>query len=62
MSGDTITLGAIASTMMFCDGPAGDQEMGTLAVLKESAKFVLDGNKLTITSADGKSMIVLARK
>ncbi len=62
VKGDTITFGAIASTMMFCEGPVGDQEMGTLTVLKESAKFVLDGNKLTITSADGKSMIVLARK
>jgi heat shock protein HslJ len=61
VSGDTITFGAIASTMMFCEGPAGDQEMGTLTVLKDSAKFVLEENKLTITSGDGKSVIVLAR-
>lgn len=59
---DTLTLGPVMSTMMFCEGPVGDQEMGTLAVLKDSAKFVLDGDKLTITSADGSSVIVLARK
>lgn len=62
VSGDTITFGPIMSTMMACLNQSGDQEMGTLAVLKESAKFVLDGNKLTITSGDGKSEIVLARK
>jgi heat shock protein HslJ len=59
---DTLTLGPVMSTMMFCEGPVGDQEMGTLAVLKDSAKFVLDGDKLTITSADGNSVIMLARK
>ena len=62
VKGDTLTLGPIMSTMMFCEGPVGDQEMGTLAVLKDSAKYVLDGDKLTITSADGNAVIVLARK
>ncbi len=62
VKGDTLTLGPVMSTMMFCEGPVGDQEMGSLAVLKESAKFVLDSDNLTITSADGNSMIVLARK
>ena len=62
VKGDTLTLGPVMSTMMFCEGPVGNQEMGSLAVLKESAKFVLDGDTLTITSADGNSMIVLARK
>jgi hypothetical protein len=31
-------------------------------VLQESAKFALDGDRLSITSADGASMIVLERK
>src|SRR6185369_10806025 len=35
---DTLTLGPIMSTMMFCEGPVGDQETGTLTVLKDSAK------------------------
>jgi heat shock protein HslJ len=59
---DTITFGPVMSTMMFCEGPVGDQEMATIAVLQESATFVLDGDTLTITSADGDSVIVLARK
>jgi len=48
--------------MMFCEGPVGEQEIGTITVFQESAKFVLDGDTLTITSADGNSVIVLARK
>ena len=62
VKGDTLTFGPVMSTMMFCEGPVGDQEMGTIAVFQGSAKFVLDGDTLTITSADGNSVIVLARK
>jgi len=62
VSGNQITFGPVMSTMMACLNQSGDQEMGTLAVLKDSAKFVMDNNKLTVTSADGKSMIVLLRK
>ena len=62
VEGDMITFGSIVSTMMFCEGPAGDQELGTLAVLRESANYVLDGDMLTITSGDGSAVIVLARK
>ena len=62
VNGNQITFGPVMSTMMACLNQSGDQEMGTLAVLKDSAKFVMDNNKLTVTSADGKSMIVLARK
>ena len=62
VDGDTIAFGSIMSTMMFCEGPAGEQEMGTLAVLLEKTTFVLDGNLLTITSGDGNSVIVLEKK
>ena len=62
VNGDMITFGSVASTMMFCEGPVGDQELTTVAVLQTSAKFVMDGDKLTITSADGKSVIVLEKK
>jgi len=59
---DGLTFGPVASTMMFCEGPVGDQELTTLTVFQTSAKFVLDGSKLTITSADGKSVIMLEKK
>lgn len=62
VDGDTITFGPIVSTMMFCEGPVGEQEAATLLVFHESASFVLDGDTLTVTSGDGSSMLVLARK
>jgi heat shock protein HslJ len=62
VDGNTITFGQIVSTLMFCEGPVGDQETTTLNVFAGSATFVLDGDTLTITSADGSSVIVLARK
>jgi heat shock protein HslJ len=62
VDGDVLKFGPVMSTMMFCEGPVGEQEMATIAVFQESATFVLDGDTLTITSADGNSVIVLARK
>ena len=62
VDGNTITFRQIVSTLMFCEGLVGDQETTTLHVFAESATFVLDGDTLTITSADGSSVIVLARK
>jgi len=62
VDGDTITFGSVMSTLMFCEGPVGEQETVTLNVFYESATFVLNGNTLTITSADGSSAILLERK
>src|SRR5262245_25683703 len=58
---DEITFSEMMSTLMFCEGPVGDQETTTLNVLHETATFVLDGNTLTMTSKDGSAVIVLAR-
>lgn len=59
--GNTIEFGPIISTEMFCETVA-DQEAGVITVLQKKKNFVLDGNTLTITSADGNSSIVLERK
>ena len=61
VDGNTITFGPIMSTMMFCEAVA-EQESITLSVLQEKATFELDGNTLTVTSADGSTFIVLERK
>ncbi|MBC7877749.1 MAG: META domain-containing protein [Anaerolineales bacterium] len=62
VDGDKIVFGQIISTLMFCEGPVGEQEAITLAVFAESAPFTIDGDTMTITSADGSSVVVLARK
>ena len=61
VDGNTITFSPVISTMMFCADVA-EQESSTLAVLQKTTTFMLDGNSLTITSVDGNSSIVLARK
>jgi len=62
VDGNMITISPIESTLMFCEGLVGDQELATLTTLQEMTSFELNGNLLTITSADGNSSIVLERK
>jgi heat shock protein HslJ len=57
-----IEFSQIMSTLMFCEGPVGEQETITFKVFTETASFILEGNTLTITSADKNSVVVLARK
>ena len=62
VDGDSITFDKMISTMMACADPIGMQESTTLAATSQTATFVLNGNTLTITSADGASVIVLEKK
>jgi len=62
VDGDKITFGPIVATLKFCDGAVGEQETATFAVFVDTAGFTVDGDTLTITSADGSSVVVLARK
>ena len=63
VDGDKITFGPISSTLMMCaDTAIGDQETTVLNTLTETVTFVIAGDSLTLTSADGSSVIVLARK
>jgi len=57
VNSNTIIFGAIAATEMFCEAIA-DQEAGTFAVLQDKTTFVLDGDTLTITSANGNSIVL----
>ena len=58
----TITFGALFSTLMFCEGAAGEQEQVVLAALVGTTSYSLNGNTLTVTSADGSSVVVLVKK
>ena len=62
VSGMKIEFGPIMSTLMACMDTIGDQESATLAVFANTASFALTGDTLTITSADGSTVVVLARK
>jgi len=62
VDGDKIVFGQLVSTLMFCEGPVGDQETTTLNVFVGSVPFVIEGNMVTITAADGSAVVVLERK
>ena len=61
VDGNKIKFGPVMSTMMFCEAVA-DQESSTLTVLREEAAFILNDDRLAITSADGSAFIMLRRK
>jgi heat shock protein HslJ len=62
MKGDKIEFGPIMSTLMACMDTIGDQESATFAVFANTVPFALTGDTLTITSADGSMVVVLAKK
>ena len=62
VDGDQIVFGSIISTMMFCDATSA-QESAVLSILSDqSVNYQIDGERLTITSGDGSSVLVLAKK
>jgi heat shock protein HslJ len=62
VDGSTATFGPIASTMMACADPIMQQEGAVFNVFTNSAAFKIDGSTLTVTSADGNSVVVFERK
>jgi len=62
VSGTNIKFGPLMSTMMACMDTIGDQESAVFAAFTNTAAFALSGDTLTITSADGSTVAVLARK
>jgi len=63
MSGDKITFGSIMSTMMYCEETSA-QEQALLGIFSDNVnlQIQMNGNTLTIKSADGASVAILARK
>ncbi|MBI5964660.1 MAG: META domain-containing protein [Chloroflexi bacterium] len=62
VDGNAVTFGAIAATEMACDEPIMQQESAVFKVFIDSGTFKMNGNTLTILSADGNSVVVLSRK
>ncbi|HUM72221.1 MAG TPA: META domain-containing protein, partial [Chloroflexota bacterium] len=55
VDGDNITIGPVASTMMFCESPEGvmEQEAQYLAALATAVTYRIDGPRLEMRDADG---------
>lgn len=63
LAGSEITFSGVMSTMMYCDATSA-QEQGVLSVFADQVQLQiqLNGDNLTITSADGASVVNLVRK
>jgi len=63
LKGDKITFNGVMSTLMFCEETSA-QEQGVLSVFSDKVELTmqLSGDTLTITSADGSSVVHLARE
>jgi heat shock protein HslJ len=62
VDGTGVTFDKMISTMMFCEGQVGEQEMALIGIMNGTASFTLTDTTLTITSADGLSALVLEKK
>ncbi|MCB0103818.1 MAG: META domain-containing protein [Anaerolineales bacterium] len=62
LSGSQMSTGSTISTMMFCEQTSA-QESAVLAILSDKTMTVTQsGNLLTLSSVDGKSVVILERK
>jgi heat shock protein HslJ len=62
VKGDKITFGSIISTEMACDELRMSQETSTFAVMSGTVSYTINGDTLTITSADGSKVMNLIKK
>lgn len=62
VDGANLTFGPIASTMMACADPIMQQESTVFNVFTDTATFKIEGNVLTVISADGNSAVTFERK
>ncbi len=61
VEGETITFGPVMSTMMACPDPLMKQEFAFTKALEAAASFTIDGDTLTISSADGATALIFER-
>ena len=62
INGDQMSIGSVFSTMMFCDQTSA-QESAVLAILSgKTMTITQNGNLLTLSSTDGKSVVTLEKK
>ncbi|HNE03945.1 MAG TPA: META domain-containing protein [Anaerolineales bacterium] len=60
--GSNIHIGSVVSTMMFCESTSA-QESAVLGILSDKTlKVSMNSNRLTLTTEDGASVVVLEKK
>lgn len=64
VSGNTIQIGQLGSTMRFCPEPEGvmEQEQAFMAALQSAATFTIEGDMLQMRTADDALAVVMTRR
>jgi heat shock protein HslJ len=64
IDGDTLSIGPVGTTFRLCDSPPGvmEQESEYLAALATAATYEVEGNQLTLRTADGAIAVQMTRK
>jgi len=60
--GDSIHIGSVVSTMMFCEETSAQESAVIGIVSDKTLKTSLNGNQVTLSTEDGTSIIVLEKK
>jgi heat shock protein HslJ len=60
LEASSLSFGTVGSTMMACDSPAGDVEAAYFTNLALVASWASDGASLTLSDADGNTILVFA--
>ena len=60
--GSSIHIGSVVSTMMFCEETSAQESVVLGIVSDKTLNVSMNGDRLTLTSEDGKSVIVLEKK
>jgi heat shock protein HslJ len=55
---NVVTFENIFSTMMACEEPRMSQETTTFSIMNGDVAFIVDGNTLTLTAADGRVLVL----
>ncbi|MFI7005616.1 META domain-containing protein [Streptomyces sp. NPDC050145] len=61
VEGDRISFGRLITTRMGCFGPAADLEKAMTSALDGEVHYVIKGDRLTLTTKDGKGVTLTAK-
>ena len=60
IDGTSLRVGELATTYMLCTGPRGEQEQRFLGILKDVTTWAIDGDRLTLSTPDGRALVFQA--
>jgi heat shock protein HslJ len=58
LEGDSLSIGELGTTRMYCPGPGiMEQEAGYLDTLSKAAGFMIEGSRMSLVNANGRTLL-----